>query len=110
MRYFLTLYLCNEPAMKKLFALCLIVLPLSLQARVEPREGEQPITPEPQVTIVQDGDNAMQVHQINGKIYGIRVIPKNAPPYNLVDTNGNGEFIRDSADRILVPEWVLISW
>lgn len=96
--------------MKKLIVLCLLLFPLSLQARVEPREGEEPIVPEPKVTIVQDGDKSMQVYQLNGKVYGIRVIPKNAPPYNLVDTNGNGEFIRDSADRILVPEWILLSW
>ena len=40
--------------MKKLLALCLILLPLSLQARVEPREGEEAITAEPQITIVDD--------------------------------------------------------
>lgn len=96
--------------MRKLLALCLMLLPLSLQARVEPREGEEPIVPEPQITIVEDEDKTMNIYQVNGKVYGIRVTPKNAPPYNLVDTNGDGAFIRDSADRILVPEWVLISW
>ena len=96
--------------MRKLLALCLLLLPLSLQARVEPREGEEPIAPEPQITIVEDDDKTMNIYQVNGKVYGIRVTPKNAPPYNLVDTNGDGAFIRDSADRILVPEWVLISW
>jgi len=96
--------------MKKLLPLCLILFPLALQARVEPRVGEEPITPEPKVTIVQDGDKSMQIYELNGNVYGIRVTPKNAPPYNLVDTNGDGQFIRNSADRILVPEWVLISW
>ena len=96
--------------MRKLLALCLMLLPLSLHARVEPREGEEAITPEPQITIVEDEDKTMNIYQVNGKVYGIRVTPKNAPPYNLVDTNGDGAFIRDSADRILVPEWVLISW
>lgn len=96
--------------MKKLLALSLMLLPLSLQARVEPREGEEPIAPEPRITIVEDEDKTMNIYQVNGKVYGIRVTPKNAPPYNLVDTNGDGAFIRDSADRILVPEWVLISW
>ena len=96
--------------MKKLFALCLIVLPLTSQARVEPREGEEPITPEPQVTIVDDQHQVMHVHQINGKVYGIKVVPKQGTPYNLIDTNCDGQFIRDAADRILVPEWVLLSW
>lgn len=96
--------------MKKLLTLCLILLPLSLQARVEPREGEEAISAEPKITIVDDQDKSMQIHQVNGKVYGIKVIPKNGAPYNLVDPNGDGQFIRDSADRILVPEWVLISW
>ena len=26
------------------------------------------------------------------------------------DTNGDGNFTRNAGDRILVPEWVLISW
>ena len=85
------------------------VTPVSA-GRVEPREGEEAITAEPQITIVDDVDKTLKIHQINGKVYGIKVIPKNGAPYNLVDPNGEGQFIRDSADRILVPEWVLISW
>lgn len=96
--------------MRKLLALCLMLSSLPLQARVEPREGEEAIAPEPQITIVEDGDKTLNIYQINGKVYGIRVVPKNAPAYHLVDTNGDGTFIRDAADRILVPEWVLISW
>lgn len=96
--------------MKKLLALCLMLLPLSLQAKVEPREGEEPISAEPKITIVEDQDKTLQIHQINGKVYGIKVVPKQGVPYNLVDPNGEGQFIRDSADRILIPEWVLISW
>ena len=87
----------------------LLVLPLLAEARVVPREGEEPIQPEPTITIVEDKerDATLQIHQVNGQIYGIRVIPKVGVPYNLVDTNGEGQFIRDAADRILVPEWVL---
>lgn len=96
--------------MKKLLALCLILMPLTLQAKVEPREGEEAIAPEPNITIVDDQDKELQIYQINGKVYGVKVTPKHGVPYNLVDTNGDGQFIRDSADRILVPEWVLISW
>lgn len=96
--------------MKKLLALCLILMPLTLQAKVEPREGEEAIAPEPNITIVDDQDKKLQIYQINGKVYGVKVTPKHGVPYNLVDTNGDGQFIRDSADRILVPEWVLISW
>ena len=99
--------------MKKLLTLGLILLclPYSLQARVDPRDGEEAITAEPQVTIVNDDDKMLQIHQVNGQIYGIHVVPKNGVPYNLVDPDGEGNFIRKPGDsRILVPEWVLISW
>ena len=87
-----------------------ILLPPLAQARVEPREGEEEIQPEPRITIVEDKEETLQIHQINGRIYGIRVIPKQGKPYNLIDTNGSGNFIVDAADRILVPEWVLIKF
>lgn len=96
--------------MKRWLACALIVLPLATQARVEPREGEEAILPEPKITIVEDKDKdaTLQIYQVNGQIYGIRVVPKQGVPYNLVDTNGEGNFVRDAADRILVPEWVLM--
>jgi len=95
--------------MKQLLAVLLVLLPLVAQARVEPREGEEPITPEPKITIVQDKekDSTLKIYEINGQIYGIRVIPTHGVPYNLVDPNGSGNFIQNAADRILVPEWVL---
>ena len=96
--------------MKRWFAVLLMILPLLAQARVEPREGEEAITPEPKITIVEDKDKdaTLQIYQVNGQIYGIRVVPKQGVPYNLVDPNGEGNFVRDAADRILVPEWVLM--
>lgn len=95
--------------MKRMLLCALLVLPLVAQARVEPREGEEPIQPEPKITIVEDKerDATLQIYQVNGEVYGIRVIPKVGVPYNLVDIKGEGQFIRDAADRILVPEWVL---
>lgn len=94
--------------MKKLLIVALMLLPLAALARVEPREGEEPLEAEPKITIVEDQQETLQIHQINGQIYGIRVIPKQGVPYNLIDPNGQGQFIRDPADRILVPEWVLV--
>ena len=100
--------------MKKLFFVFCFAAVTTLstlsQARVEPREGEEPIAPERQVTIVNDDDKVMHIHQVNGKVYGIKVVPKNGKPYNLIDPNGEGNFIRNSADKILVPEWVLLRW
>lgn len=96
--------------MKKLLLVALVMIPAALLARVEPREGEEPISAERQITIVNDQDKVMHVHQLNGKVYGIRVEPTNGKPYNLVDPNGEGDFIRNAHDKILVPEWVLIKW
>lgn len=96
--------------MKNLLVIALFLLPTTLMARVEPREGEEPISAEPQITIVDDQHQVMHVHQVNGQVYGIRVLPKNGKPYNLIDPNGEGNFIRSSSDKILVPEWVLIKW
>lgn len=97
--------------MKKILGLTLLLLPVALLAKVEPREGEEPIeAASPDITIVNDQDKVMHIHQVNGRVYGIKVVPKTGVPYNLVDTNGDGNFQRNNADRILVPEWVLISW
>lgn len=96
--------------MKKWLVVALLLLPLSALARVEPREGEEAIVPEPKITIVEDRDKdaTLQIYQLHGEIYAIRVIPRTGAPYNLLDVKGEGQFIRDAADRILIPEWVLL--
>ncbi|MCG8672649.1 MAG: DUF2782 domain-containing protein [Pseudomonadales bacterium] len=97
--------------MKQLIAiLALLALPLAGQARVEPPQEGSSISQEPDVTIIEDNKKRMEIHQVNGRVYGIKVIPKNGTPYFLVDKEGTGDFIRDSADRMHVPEWVLFSW
>lgn len=88
----------------------LLLVPLLAQARVEPRDEADALVPEPRITIVEHRDETLHIHQINGHIYGIRVIPKTGKPYNLVDINGSGKFITNAADRILVPEWVLVTF
>ncbi len=75
--------------MKPVIALALLLLPLELLARVDSGEPEEAISAEPDITIVEEQDKQMQIYQINGKIYGIKVIPKQGEPYNLVDTNGD---------------------
>lgn len=99
---------------KSLILLCLAMLPLVSHvshATVEPPEEGSSTYPEPQITIIEGESKKIEVHQINGRVYKIKVTPKNGIPYYLVDQNGDGDFIRDSgADRMLVPEWVLISW
>ncbi|PIE41358.1 MAG: hypothetical protein CSA49_03870 [Gammaproteobacteria bacterium] len=97
--------------MKQLIALlALMVLPLATLAKVEPPAEDSSIAEAPEVTIIEDGKKRMEIHQINGRVYGIKVIPKKGKPYFLVDQEGTGDFIRNNIDRMEVPEWVLISW
>lgn len=93
-----------------LIALTLVAMPFLSQAKVEPPEEGSSISQEPQVTIIEGENKRMEIRQINGKVYSIKVIPKKGRPYWLVDKEGDGDFIRDSADRMQVPEWVLMSW
>ncbi|OUS27348.1 hypothetical protein A9Q99_15175 [Gammaproteobacteria bacterium 45_16_T64] len=90
--------------------LLLLIIPTSLFARVEPYDERSDIQPERQVTIVNDGDKEMHIHQVNGKVYGIKVVPKLGPAYYLIDPNGNGKFIRNDADKLLVPQWTILEW
>lgn len=91
----------------------LALLPSLAAAKVEPQtEDETPILPKKkeQVTIVQDKDQLIEIHQIDGRVYGLKVIPKKGKPYFLVDLKGDGNFIQNASDRLLVPEWVILSW
>lgn len=103
--------------MKRLLAASLLLpallLPVFANAKVEPQTpDETPIEPKKKeaVTIVQDKDQLIEIHQIDGRVYGLKVIPKNGKPYFLVDVKGDGNFIQNASDRLLVPQWVIMSW
>jgi hypothetical protein len=100
----------------RIIAACLFVVatgaPYS-HARVEPQsDDEEPILPKKseQVTIVHDHDRVLHIYQANGKVYGIKVYPKNGTAYFLVDMKGDGKFIKNPGDRMMMPEWVILSW
>ena len=64
---------------------------------------------EPQVTIVQRGDNKEEQYRINGKLYMIKVTPPHGVPYYLIESKGDGTWARqESLDSGLrVPMWVI---
>ena len=65
---------------------------------------------EPQVTIVKKETETREEYRINGKLYMIKVTPANgAPPYYLIDQQGNGNFMRmETMDGgVRVPQWVI---
>lgn len=75
------------------------------------QEGQEEI--EPEVNIIQRKDKTIEEYRVNGRLYMIKVIPKHAPPYYLVDKDGDGsmESWRSEAEPdIQIPHWVLFRW
>lgn len=65
---------------------------------------------EPQVTIKKRESDTVEEYRVDGKLYMIKVTPANgAPPYYLVDQQGNGNFMRmETMDGgVRVPQWVI---
>jgi hypothetical protein len=92
-----------------LFTLCVSLLP----ALVFAAEGESEIAPslEPKITIHEDKDKTIYEYSVNGFVYAIKVVPKNAPTYYLVKANKNGDFLRtDQPGDMLIPSWKVITW
>jgi hypothetical protein len=65
---------------------------------------------EPQITITKRGDDKVEEHRVNGKLYMMKVTPSHGVPYYLVDEKGDGNWTpKDTADaaHIRVPMWVI---
>jgi hypothetical protein len=69
---------------------------------------------EPQVTIRKRGEDRVEEHRANGKLYMIKVTPAHGTPYYLIDPRGDGGFVREEfigGERPLsVPMWVIHSF
>ena len=72
-------------------------------------EGE---TLEPEVTIIESDKETIHQYSIRGKVYMIKVIPRNGAPYYLVDTDGDGviDVQPDGPRSIAVQQWILFNW
>jgi len=102
--------------MHRLVATCLAVLAFGALAQKPapkpdpagqrlPEPGER--VDEPQVRIpVQEGDQVEEIRE-GGRVVMLKVTPKNGPPYYLVDTTGNGNWMRRDSldDGVRVPMW-----
>lgn len=65
---------------------------------------------EPAVTIIEREGERIEEYRLHGELYMIRVTPANAPPYYLVDTDGDGQLetrMTELDAKILVPAWVI---
>ncbi|MGC1954944.1 MAG: DUF2782 domain-containing protein [Gammaproteobacteria bacterium] len=70
---------------------------------------------EPTVTIKEQGEVTVYEYRLNGLLYGVKVVPRNAPAYYLVDTDGDGfmDWRRNdltSPEINRIPAWVLFRW
>jgi hypothetical protein len=67
---------------------------------------------EPVVRIpVQEGDQVEEVRQ-GGRVVMLKVTPPHGRPYYLVDTTGNGNWMRRDSldDGVRVPMWPIHTW
>lgn len=70
---------------------------------------------QPEVNIIQREDKTIEEYRLNGRLYKIKVTPRNAPPYFLVDRDGDGSFetrrMESSLEPdLMIPNWVLFRW
>ena len=107
--------------MRRLLPLLFAIVALNVAAQTRPPKLEpipEPPPPppglandalEPQVTISRRGEDKVEEFRVAGKLYMQKVTPPHGEPYYLVDTSGDGQWVRqDSKDAGLrVPMWVI---
>ncbi|CAG4884172.1 conserved exported protein of unknown function [Georgfuchsia toluolica] len=64
---------------------------------------------EPQVTIIQRGEDKVEEYRLSGKLYMIKVTPPHGVPYYLVDEHGDGVMTRKDTltSGTRPPMWVI---
>jgi hypothetical protein len=64
--------------------------------------------PEPEVRIIQKGNEKFEEYRLNGQLYMVKVTPAVGPAYYLIDEEGNGQLKQVNPNRrIITPKWVL---
>lgn len=67
---------------------------------------------EPDITIIESGDQVVYEYRVRGQLYMVRIQPQIGPPYYLFDSDGDG--VLDAQDsspsNITIPQWVLFRW
>lgn len=68
---------------------------------------------EPDVTIIQRGQERVEEFRINNQIYMIKITPAKGYPYYLIDKTGDGNFDTRRPQlnsEPVIPQWVLLRW
>jgi hypothetical protein len=112
-------------SMRRLVVVGLLLLlcsPLGLAQQKKPPPKLEPLPeppPPPEMPIegpsvripVQQGDKVEELRQ-GGRVVMLKVTPPNGKPYYLVDTTGNGNWMRRDSldDGVRVPMWPIKQW
>ncbi|PCI19172.1 MAG: hypothetical protein COB62_05825 [Piscirickettsiaceae bacterium] len=67
----------------------------------------------PDITITRKQKETITEYSVNGNVYMVKISPKNAPAYYMIDTDGDGnlETRRSDLERGMnIPQWLLFSW
>lgn len=114
----------RENIMRKsllIMATCLATLPVAALAvdekppklepvpEIAPPPGVKDPDLEPQVTITRKGENKVEEYRMHGRLYMVKVTPRNGKPYFLIDQRGDGLMRRydDLSPNLVVPMWMI---
>ncbi len=87
--------------------------PTSVEGPPLPERVESGEPLEPEVRIIRREYEIIEEYRQGGRLYMVRVVPRGAPPYYLVDSDGDGRLdthLHEAAPGVLIPAWVLFSW
>ena len=93
--------------------ICSVGLAVAADESAPANDSASSVPQEPEVTIIQRGQERVEEYRMNNRVYMIKVTPAKGYPYYLVDTNGDGNFDTRRAGldpKVTVPQWVLFHW
>jgi hypothetical protein len=96
-----------------LLFLCSMGLAIAADEGAPAGDNAASVPQEPDVTIIQRGQERVEEFRMNNQIYMIKITPAKGYPYYLVDTNGDGNFDTRRPQlnsKPVIPEWVLLRW
>lgn len=67
---------------------------------------------QPEVTIIQRGEDVIEEYRSGGQLYMIKITPSMGKPYYLIDSDGDGslETRRNDFDNPEIIQWRIFTW
>ena len=65
------------------------------------------------VRIIERENHRIEEHRVGNNVYMVKVKPRNAPPYYLIDEDGSGDLQwrrGTGLERTQVPHWAILRW